>query len=217
MEPTNYYPDAQTHQVNQSAEVIKHYQGIYPSFVIPFIQAFITGFLVGLVVFSIALIGHWSKPWAYWLITWFVIQAVAWGFLLWGWRSVIYRLEVMLNLDLTGDQVVGPPKQTIRIEVSQDNGKRLQFADLEVEADQLVRVARSVLAGASFSEGSLTGYAAPLSRSQFRSLRDTFLARGWIAWKNNDAKAQGLEFTRAGLAVMRGIENMANHPTPAER
>jgi hypothetical protein len=209
--------DAQGKQVDQVGHVITHYQTFHPSVVIPFIQAVVTGFLAGLVMFAVALLAGWSRPWVYWLTSWVVIQCLAWIALLQGWRVVIHRLEERLNIDLNNDEYIGEPPQVVRVEVTQDNGKRVQYADLDIDAAALARVAKSVLSGGSFSEGSLTGYAAPLSRSQFRTMRDTFLARGWLTWKNEDSRSQGLEVTHAGKAVFRSFASMVDTPTLADR
>lgn len=79
-------------------------------------------------------------------------------------------------------------------------------ATFPVHPDALKAVARSVMAGHSFSEREMAGNGNPLrNRDEFNAIRDTLLERNLIHWNDPDEPRQGTSFTRAGLAVMHHL------------
>ena len=187
----------------------------WPALLIPATQAMISGIFLGLAAGVL-----WRDIWAF-VIAWALVQAGCWLILLGRWLGAVGRVERLLGIDLNNDGYIGDPEpyepEPVRIELIQDSGRRCQFVDLPVSENQLIQLATGIQSGASFSEGQFTGSGAPFSRSEFRSLRDIFLRRDWLAWRNERSKNQGLEFTRAGSAVMRYYASLANTPQLIER
>jgi len=99
---------------------------------------------------------------------------------------------------------------SIRVEVSRDEGRAVDFIDLPYP-EKLPALAAGLLAGRQFAQTSWVGAGQLFSRSEFDQVRDTMIERGLAAWKNPEAKAQGVTLTAAGRAVMRRLAN----PSPA--
>lgn len=57
-----------------------------------------------------------------------------------------------------------------------------------------------------------------LTRSEFDTLRDELVERGFLAWRNQDVPQQGVEWTRPGLALLRAVKDVNGngkaHPLP---
>jgi len=185
-----------------------------PALLIPGGLAMVTGFFLALAAAVIAYYTKWAPPMAAFLITWVTVQAIAWLALLYRWLDLTRPIERALNLDLNRDGYIGEPTkpEPIRIEVSQNDGGQLQFADLPGPIEKLTQMSEALQRGATFSEGQWTGQGALFSRAQFRVLRDEFLRRGWLVWTNPEARGQGLQLTHAGNAVVRHFASMAPKP-----
>ena len=106
-------------------------------------------------------------------------------------------------------QPVGKAKM-VRLELSSNNGRRLQFADLPVSHEILVRFAQGVMDGRSLTEASWCGNGNLFSsRSEFVALRDELISRKLAAWNNPSCPARGWGLSRSGLAAFRYLS-----PTP---
>lgn len=198
-------------RTRQAENVRIHYQSPAAGLLLPAGQAAASGAFIGLAVLVIAWLAEWPKPWAWGLITWLTIQAVMWCWLLWEWRRiVIYRLEEMTRRDLDGDYQVGPPAQTIRIELTENNGQTGRFIELPGGAENLAEMARGVLAGASLSESSWTGKGKPFSRGVFAEVKNELIRRGLATWNSPGTTARGISLNAAGRAVFR---KLADSPT----
>lgn len=194
------------------AEVTRHYQAPGAAILVPLAQSLITGLFSGLLASGIAILAGWQRAWLYFLIGWWLVQLIAWLISLRGWHRMIARLEGALCVDLNKDGFIGsdrqPEKQVIRIEVKEDD-HTTKIAEIEIDPGRISQAARLALVSGSFSEGSLTGSGAPLSRSQFRNIRDKFLDRGWLEWRDIEAKNLGLKMTRSGKAVFKHLASQA--------
>ena len=92
----------------------------------------------------------------------------------------------------------------MRVILEEDQGRHIEFIDLP-HADRLPVLAAGLLAGRSFNQAAWTGAGGLFSRAEFDQLRDVLIERGLAAWKNPNARAQGVELTAAGRAVMRRL------------
>lgn len=201
-----------------------HYQSPRVALLIPGLQAFVTGVVVALPVGLVAALVDFPSPWQIGLVTWALTQALVWAGLLLRWMDIVSALENFLQKDLNGDGFIGdeePQRETptVRVEYVENQGRHVEYVDLPVDEEKLIDLASGVLAGLPFAESQWSGAGALLSRSQFRALRDEFMRRGWLEWINPDARAQGVQFTRQGGAVIRHFASMAGDasPTLAER
>lgn len=179
---------------------------------IPLIQAVITGLLLGAVVLGGAL---WAGSTS--TIAMYVALAAAGCAALWWWSTSIssWRRAVYPEPEPApiGEQEPAPAPQIFRLEVK--TGSKLQFAEFEgIEPDKLKRLAEGILQGIPFAESAWTGAGRPFSRSQFHQVRDIFLARGWLRWKNPESVSQGMIPTAQGLAVMRYFDGAQLDPPP---
>lgn len=186
---------------------------------VPFMQSIITGSMAFVVALSMARLTESEQPGTAGLLTGSLAAALCWIVLLRRWLSLA---GFLLGYDGAGQDESEPEAeqyeyQSVRIELVQAEGRNIQFFDLPASQQQLARLADGLLHGASFSEASWTGAGALFSRSQFRTIRDEWLRRGWLTWLNPDARAQGVQLTPAGKAVARHLAAMAGngHHSPA--
>ena len=125
-----------------------------------------------------------------------------------------WLIEKIAGADLNKDGFIGRPEppapaESVRIELIQDQGRKGDYIDLPYP-DKLPALAAGLLAGRTFNQTAWTGRVGIFSRSEFDQVRDTLIERGLACWKNPEARAQGVELTGAGRAVMR---RLAAHPT----
>lgn len=174
---------------------------------LPLGQAAATGAMAGLAAWIFAALLRSPAAWRWGVGVFAGVLLLAWLLLLWRWLGLTAPLERLTGLDLDQDGYIGPPP-TIRVEVQ--NGRHTTIAELPY-ADRLADFARGVLAGSPISERTWSGAGALFSQSEFRQVRDIFLARGWFRWSNPDAPQQGIELSPAGRAALRAL---AEHDTP---
>lgn len=147
-----------------------------------------------------------------WALTWSVKVALGlagcvilatWSAFLWRVWGSWFATETVRPPDLPA--FAQPIRQGIAVEVSRPDAKQMQFLDLPGNAEQLCSLASGVLAGRTLAEDEWTGAGRPYSKSEFRELRGELLERGLLCWRNERAPSQGVELTRVGAAVFRGI------------
>lgn len=182
---------------------------------LPLGQAVVTGLLTGLPAGFLAGLTGWSDPGLTGLLTGAGAALVFWLKLVRHWQQLVTDL---LYPDQPEQQPITdqlkPADSTLRLEVVQEGGNFVQYADLQARPEQLVSLARGLMRGQSFSEDSWSGQGRPFSRSQFRALREVMLSRGWLTWRDPEAKAQGLQLTHAGKAVMKYLSDQQQPTTP---
>ena len=159
---------------------------------IPLLKAIITGALFAL--FAAAFFVG-SIPWrVFWLVLIGVCLA-AWIIAILPDKKIVQRVA---------QSKVYPTTTRIEITAKDPAGQFMvgKFADLGLSPAGLNQVAKRLQAGASFSHAGLAGPGRPLSRSEWECLRTEFISRGLAYWINPGSHAQGVELTRAGIAVM---------------
>lgn len=182
---------------------------------LPLLQASVTGGLIGLAVGLLALLAGIQNPAAWGGLAWVSVQTAAWFMLLWRWLALTRPVETIIRQDLDGDGHIGEPRQ-VRVIVESDDRRHVEFIDLPASQEQLGRLAVGLLAGHSLSESAWTGAGGPFSRREFQHLRDELIRRGLVSWVNPSARAQGVELTKPGRAVMRRIAALSASPTPPD-
>lgn len=128
-------------------------------------------------------------------------------------RRLLWALEETVSLDPDRDGTVGEPldPEILRVELTRDNGRRMDYIDLPGTPDQLRSLAVGLLNGKGTSEAAWTGAGRPFSRSEYAALRAAMIERGLSSWANPDHHAQGWELTAAGRAILRKV---AGDPPP---
>lgn len=107
--------------------------------------------------------------------------------------------------------------QTVKVEIidKTDGKHQMLLLDLPCSRSALYEVAKLIASGKSFSEASMTGKDKPLARGEngnYAGVRDEFIGRGLLRWKDEENPNQGLEVTKAGMAYFR---HLANHSPTA--
>ena len=169
---------------------------------LPFFQSLITGALVGLIAAGAATWMQLSDPWMLGLIAGAVGAFWWWVSSIHLWRLDTYSIPDYL---LPEPEPVQATASTVRVEVVNDS--QIVIADLPATPAQLRDLSTGLLAGMSFSEASWSGDGRIFSRDEFRRLRDVYLQRGWVAWRNEKAQNQGVSLTRTGKAVCKHLAN----------
>lgn len=168
---------------------------------VPLAQSFISGVLATGVFGVVSSVLGWVE-WYVAPVTGIVVVGLSWLVLLWAGRAMLWVIEEITGMDIDHDGHVGQPeKRTIKIEVK--NGSSTQLADLPGAEEYLTRFCRYVAAGESFSER--TAQQCGYGITNFRKLRDIFIARRWAYWKNPDTPQQGIELTVGGKHIINEL------------
>jgi hypothetical protein len=97
--------------------------------------------------------------------------------------------------------------QTTRVEIvaTDPSGafQRGTWADLPISPNTMLSVAKRIEAGSSFSHAGLAGPGRPLNRSQYETLRDEFVKRGFAFWRDPTCHNRGVDLTLAGKSVIK--------------
>lgn len=189
---------------------------------VPLLQSLITGAFVGIPVGALAgWIGVAHGPLTLWGglwtgLTWGSITIFSVAFFQWTSRSrdyneLLWRIESVTGLDVTGDEQIGKPEpRTVRVEVQE--GKGWKFSDLPGDEQALYDFAISVVNGiVTFSERGAASR--DYGVENFRRLRDVFIQRHYAEWKDPTNHQLGIVLRRSGTAVLAAI---AEGPPPAQ-
>jgi hypothetical protein len=190
---------------------------IISGFVVPIAQATTTGSLAGGAAWAAAVTWRWSEPIAWAVIVFAVVTFIAWAVYRGEWRRAVdVVLGVIPPIDPAPAEVY--QQEVVKIQViSQDPGGAFAagiWADLPLTLELATQAARRVVATGAFSHASLAGPGRPLTRSQFETLRDEFIARGLAVWNNPGAHSQGVTLTAAGRATIKRLATIT--PPQAE-
>jgi hypothetical protein len=202
--------------------------------VLPFWQAVASGGFVGVFLGTLVGVLTYASGAAVWwkaagiglvvaFFAFLLAALIAWFFFVNEWRAMVWQTENFLHRDIDGDGYQGQPAppQTVRVEMLRDavDGPypQTQIAELPTSKEKMTDLARGVLGGTPFSEPQWSGAGALFSRNEFRQVRDVFLSRGWVRWKDDRYPQQGLELSPAGKAVMRTFASEAHSPTLSVR
>lgn len=185
---------------------------------VPLVQALITGALMGLTVFGVAIKLRVIDAWFYALVATGLVTTATWILLGMHWYKLtnIDYLEKITGLDLNRDGKIGggderaakEVERTIKInlqEVTPEGHLRVSIARFPLDPDTMSMLATALLGGLPFTERHWTGAGKPLSLAQFREIRAEMIARGMLEPANPKAPQQGYRLTRAGAAAMRSF------------
>lgn len=159
-----------------------------------------------------------------WSIRWAVLigaigAAGTWLIMLRRWMDIT-RLEEITGLDLNRDGVIGEEVviKKIKLQASRydEKGKYQgsSFYDLPINEDQLIKLARGVVAGVPFSEREWTGEGNPLSSGEFRRLRHAAIARGLLVMVSEKDPRQGFKWVAEAMHMFDEI--VKDSPPPLE-
>jgi hypothetical protein len=174
---------------------------------VPCAQSIISGLLAMLAVGTIAALAKVEKAGLVGIGAGTGLMLVAWVILLWQHRSLLWERETITGPDLNGDGEIGRPSTTnleITIPATKEKGQQIMILrDLEATPQQLRIWAAGMLAGRMSENDWCVGKAKMFQRPQFKKLRQQFIDRGLMIWKDEDAHWQGTELTAMGRRVCR--------------
>lgn len=207
-------------RLDMQQDVRRHYQSKGVAVVIPFYQSIISGLLAGILV---AILLYALGVRAKWILigfalTWVAVTAIVWWVRLKDWQSLIWNMEQSLGIDLTGDQVVGPPL-AIKAEISHNGGRTKTYAELEVR--QPLDFFNAILAGEPVTEARWTPQKNGFSKNEYWRNIAALIRNGVLRWNNAQAHDQGVSLTDDGRLILeqwiREIENAAPYPSQNSR
>jgi hypothetical protein len=191
---------------------------------IPAVQAGVTGVFFCGVVAGFMWVTGTKAPGVFMLAGGFFIAFVAWLVLLRHWLELVNNREGFqpVRYEVIDSEPEPEPYQpeTVRVNLLQErNGGYIEgkFIDLPCQPEQLRLVAGSVVAGGSLSETAWCGSNKPFTKAGFHQLRDELIKRGWLAWRNIQAPAQGVTVTHVGRRVFQHIAWGTPYPTNEEQ
>lgn len=176
--------------------------------VLPLAQAVISGFVCFCLALAGALLSYLENPWQWGLFAGAGAAAVIWFSAFNDWRRVVYRLEPTQGEIQEEDWI--EEAQPVRVELSSEEGRKVELIDLPANLEQLTALAVGLLNGASLSEAAWTGSGAPFTRAEFARLRNEFIRRGLACWNNPRTPARGASLTPGGRACIRYLASMAD-------
>jgi len=179
---------------------------------IPLLQSLVAGLLYGVGTSFVAKVMNdfgfdevaW---WKIGLATFFLAFTRAWLALIDEWRQFLYPKPKKDPVYIESEPV------HTKLEISENNGRSMQFIDLPAEPDQLIQLGMGIMEGLSFTEAQWVGRGQPFTRTQFVRLRSELIKRGLLVWNSDLDPARGVKVTGKGRAVMRHFASMTNSPT----
>ncbi|MFM8321278.1 MAG: hypothetical protein ACKOC5_10215 [Chloroflexota bacterium] len=226
----NQPPSATTPSIPTGLEADRaHLYNPLAAILAPAAQALVSGLIYGLAALVLAWLTDRPEPWRWGAAAFVVAQAVIWSTGLARWMSLTKPLNVLdwaerlLARDIDGDGAIAgeviPAPQIVRIEIKQQNGQaaRTNILDLPIDGDRLQQLAAGLAAGQPLSEAEWSGGGRPLSRNEFRQVRQALLDRGLATWTSELDRRQGVRLTADGLTVFQAMAAGAPSPTLAER
>ena len=129
-------------------------------------------------------------------LSWFVVSGRAQG--------LVTLSEKITKLDMNGDGKIGRLKQerTVEVIVKTDEIKRHDQRATMPDTSNMHNLAMEVLDGGTLNES--TAKSCGFSRAKWIELRDLFLDRGWVVWKDARNHNAGLNVMAAGRVALRG-------------
>ena len=195
-------------------ELNREYLTVRVAVVVPGLQALVNGCFYGLAVLGLVVVANHMKfldvpAWAVSLVIFSVSGWWKWTELLQDWRYFHYGIEDQQEPEpVKTAQIIEP----VRVEISSNNGRQLQFMDLPASQDQLIALGAGLVGGSTFTEARWVGGNAPFKRSEFVQLRDELIRRGMARWNSDHDTARGVAITGKGNALMRHFASMTVHP-----
>lgn len=169
---------------------------------LPGAQAAVTGCAAGVVVGSVAHISG-GDPLTWGILSGGLVFCGAWlGGLAW-WRGAIAPQP-------DPDPVL-MPAESVRVELSRDSGRWVDWLDLPMALETVTTTARA-LVGNGYNTSNLGGAGRPLTRAQSETLRDWLILHDLATWRRPGAHTAGWDLTPAGRALMRRLAAIDQAP-----
>jgi hypothetical protein len=169
---------------------------------VPFLQACVTGGLLGVVL----AIG--ARAWGYAgnvamlaLVIGIVIAALAWLALLGQHRALLWTIETWASIDIDQDGHKGKPEERVII---LDGGKLKAEAVREAAAldrASFVSDFARFVKGLAIKGTALRAWQSTIGRDKYQEYRDLLLAHGLARWKNDDPR-QGWELVATPESIL---------------
>lgn len=182
-------------------DVRRHYQSRMVAVTIPMYQSLISGLLAGVLVAILLYAVGVKAKWILigFLLTWVAVTSIVWWVRLRDWNSLIWNMEQQMGIDLTGDNVIGPP-MVIKAEISRNGGATKTYAELS--GTHLLDFLAAILAGESISEARWTPAKNGFSKSEYWTTISALIRAGVLRWKNDQAHDQGVILTDEGPEII---------------
>ncbi len=189
-------------------DTLQHIESMKSAVVIPLAQSAVSGGLMGLTAWG-------AFTWAGQEFTWGAALAIGAGSSCLAWFGSQNRWQAAREFALYGPPEIPPVEPEtplpalpqiapLRVELTEDHGRRVKFIDLAGTPEQLKALALGVLNGRGLAVSSWTGSAGIFTRAEFERLRADLIDRGLLRWINNQPN-QGAELTPAGRAIFRKL------------
>ena len=191
---------------------------------LPFLQATITGVILGSLALVLAF--HWRvrSPWTWGGLVAVIAWALCWLMLQRHWFTL--TAERLTGLDLNRDGEIGKPTghkqpEEVRIRISQvkDGSFQESIYTLPGSRYQLRQLAEGLLEyNRPFTPREWTvGKYAPFTDPQFRILRAEMIKRGLVAPASGKDARRGFVLTVVGRRVMTGfLDDLPSPTSPGE-
>jgi hypothetical protein len=122
-------------------------------------------------------------------------------------RWLLYRQEEIVEYDASAPAATPSAETTVQVrrEVGESRYPQDVIARFPVDAGKLGVLATGLLEGRTFSEGAWTGNGQLFTVPEFRNVREEMLRLGWLRWRKEGARQQGVDVTDAGRAELQKL------------
>lgn len=189
---------------NLSDRELRQYLHPITAILLPAGQAAVSAIAGGVTVASVAWYIGADNPIAAGGVAAGVTFGLSWVIALAWWRDRITQTGGPTPQPVT--EVVYPA-ESIRVELSQDNGRVVDFLDWQGDRDILI-LAAADLRTRHYETSNLGGAGKTLSRSQAESVRDFLISSGLAAWVRPEAHTAGWGILPEGRAVIRRLHHL---------
>ena len=121
-------------------------------------------------------------------------------------RDLLWRREEIEGRDINGDGWIGAPPPTTRVELVDQENKRIRYVDIPLSDGELARLARAVLIQrVEWSRRNLAD-AGALIEDKYTAVIEPMLAGGLLAYRGT-GPTSGIEVTATGRAFLRQYQD----------
>lgn len=182
---------------------------------LPLAQSGISGILCGAVAVSVWALSRSVNGWTVFISAVSAAALIAWIAALRRWRELLNHDHGLTEITQAESAIY--PAETVRLEISQNNGAWIDWIDLPLDPERLSKLACELAAGKDLSLANFAGSGKLLSRSEFERLRSELIDRGLARWISDHGHTTGCELTASGRGVMRRLAESRNALTPPAR
>lgn len=200
--------------VEYNQQIRRHYQSPEPAYIIPFVQAVITGFLLALCAGTLSYFAKLSQPIPVFMISFTVITSYTWLAKQHGWTN---DQKEKLHIYSPTPAAPEPPPQPLEVWVNQGNTQTRHR--LVATPEEMKVIAQEILNNRKrFTEDDLVGFGKPFSQKRLQDIREDLVKNKFMKWVRTDEEGNvdpkgGVVWTEKGIETLRTYAMTLPYPS----